>query len=172
MNNLEIIDNNILNNLANQNKALYRLIKKSAENKRTLKSSPKSHSNLEHSANSKSGHIETLKLNHLVTKGNQTQSGKKCSQHSPKFIHLVQKSSKKWDFEWTKKDSRVVVSWTTLPPPIQEAGEKCNGRVNRTGRRACPIHAGISEEYLVLRAPDNSKIIINNYASANRSQKQ
>ena len=59
INDVELIDNVILNNLANQNKAPYELIKKRAENKGLLNVTSNTHSTYEHSKNSIHGQLRT-----------------------------------------------------------------------------------------------------------------
>ena len=59
INDLELIDNVILKNLANQNKAPYELIKKRAENKEVLNATSNTHSACEHSKYSTHGHLQT-----------------------------------------------------------------------------------------------------------------
>ena len=81
-----MIDNIILNNLANQNRAPYRLITKRVENKRT----PKSGLNLKYSAHFESAHSRTFKSNQFCTKPAQIQSSSNsvstnCNQHSRKI---------------------------------------------------------------------------------------
>ena len=58
-NDLELIDNVIPNNLANQNKAPYELIKKRAENKGLLNATSNTHSTYEHSKHFTQGQLRT-----------------------------------------------------------------------------------------------------------------
>ena len=62
INNLEMIDNVILNNLANQNKAPYELIKKHAKNKGLLNAASNIQLPVKHSKHSATGHCQT---NHI-----------------------------------------------------------------------------------------------------------
>ena len=73
INNLEMIENVIVNNLANQNKAPYQLIKKRAENKRLLISTSNSQLKSQHSAHSASGQLQTFKPNQFCSKPSQAQ---------------------------------------------------------------------------------------------------
>ena len=59
INNLEIIDNVILNNLANQKKAPYELVKKRAKNKGLLNSPSNNQIAMKHSKHSATGHCQT-----------------------------------------------------------------------------------------------------------------
>ena len=59
INDLELIDNVILNHLANQNKAPYELIKKRAEIKGLLNATSNTHSTYEHSKHSTHGQLRT-----------------------------------------------------------------------------------------------------------------
>ena len=83
INNLELIDNGILKNFANQNKAPYQLIKKRAENKRLLVNTSNSQLKSQLSANSSSGPLQTFKPNQFCSKPSQTQSAQtQSSKHS------------------------------------------------------------------------------------------
>ena len=59
INNLKLIDNVILNDLANQNKALYELIKKRAKNKGLLDSNLNTQLTTKHSKHSARGQLQT-----------------------------------------------------------------------------------------------------------------
>ena len=59
INNLELIDNVILNNLSNQNKAQYELIKKGVKNKGLLDANLNTELTTEHSKQSASGQLQT-----------------------------------------------------------------------------------------------------------------
>ena len=59
INNLELIDNVILNNLANQNKAPYELIKKRAKNKGLLDAISNTHLTNDYSKHSTHGQLRT-----------------------------------------------------------------------------------------------------------------
>ena len=59
INDLELIDNVIVNNLTNQNKAPYGLIKKRGENKGLLNATSNNHSTYEHSKQSTHGQLQT-----------------------------------------------------------------------------------------------------------------
>ena len=72
--NLEMIDNVILNNLANQNKAPYELIKKRAENKGLLKAASNIQLAMKHSKHSATGHCQTNHINQSHSKSAVNQS--------------------------------------------------------------------------------------------------
>ena len=74
INNLEMIDNVILNNLANQNMAPCQLIKKRAENKNLLNSSSSSQLKFHRFAHSGNGHLQTFKPDQVCSEHSQTQS--------------------------------------------------------------------------------------------------
>ena len=61
--NLELVDNVILNNLANQNKAPYELIKKREKNKGLLNAASNTQLELKHSKHSATGHCHTNNRN-------------------------------------------------------------------------------------------------------------
>ena len=74
INNLKMIDNVILNNLANQSKAPYELIKKRAENKGLLKAASKIQLAMKHSKHSATGHSQTNNTNQSYSKSAENQS--------------------------------------------------------------------------------------------------
>ena len=67
-NNLEMIDNVILNNLFNQNKAPYELIKKRAKNERLLNAASNTQLAMKHSKHSATGHCQTKNRNQSHSK--------------------------------------------------------------------------------------------------------
>ena len=68
INNLELIDNVILNNLANQNKAPFELIKKRAKNKGLLDSNLNTQLTTKHSKHSSRGQMQTHNHIHFHSK--------------------------------------------------------------------------------------------------------
>ena len=74
INNLEMIDNVILNNLANQNKAPYELIKKRAKINGLLNAVSNTQLAWKHSKNSATGHCQTKKTNQSHSKSAVNQS--------------------------------------------------------------------------------------------------
>ena len=80
INNLEVIDNVILNELANQNVAPCQLTKKRAEYKRTIITTSKLGLSQHSIKNSTNGHLETLKLNQFCS--NQSANWSALSQRT------------------------------------------------------------------------------------------
>ena len=78
INDLELIDNVILNNLANQNKAPYELIKKRAKNKGLLDSNSNTQLTNQHSKHSTHGQLRTH---------NQFQSHSKIANEESALSH-------------------------------------------------------------------------------------
>ena len=74
INNLEMIDNVILNNLANQSKAPYELIKKRARNKGLLNAASNIQLELNHSRHSATGHFQANNTNQFHSKSAENQS--------------------------------------------------------------------------------------------------
>ena len=74
INNLEMIDNAILNNLANQNKAPYELIKKRAKNKGLLNAASNIQLAMKYSKHSATGHCQTKNTNQSHSKSVVDQS--------------------------------------------------------------------------------------------------
>ena len=74
INNLELIDNVILNNLANQNKAPYELIKKRAKNKGLLEANLNTQLTIKHSKHSARGQLQTHNQFHFHSKFVKKQS--------------------------------------------------------------------------------------------------
>ena len=73
-NSLEMIDNIILNSLANQNKAPYELIKKRAINKGLLNAASNTQLAMKHSKHSATGHCQTKNRNQSHSKSAVDQS--------------------------------------------------------------------------------------------------
>ena len=94
INDLELIDNVILINLANQNKALYELIKKRAKNKSLLDANSNTQLTIEHSKHSTHGHFRTHNQiqSHLKIANKQSalfHSNRKTIQPVRKTVNLI-----------------------------------------------------------------------------------
>ena len=94
-NNLEMIDNVILNNRANQNKAPYELIKKRAKNKGLLNAASNTQLAMKHSKHSATGHCQTKNTNqsHSTSAKNQSTLFRSLSQqnqtNSKNSVHKI-----------------------------------------------------------------------------------
>ena len=67
-------DNAILNNLANQNKAPYELVRKRAKNKGLLNAASNTQLTTKHSKHSTTGHCQTNSRNQFHSKSAKNQS--------------------------------------------------------------------------------------------------
>ena len=74
INNLEIIDNAILNNLANRSEAQYQLIKKRAKNKGLLNATSNIQLTMKHFKHSATGHCQNNNTNQFHSKSAENQS--------------------------------------------------------------------------------------------------
>ena len=108
INNLEVIYNVILNELANQNLAPCQLIKKRAEYKRTTNNTSKldlSQHSLKHSPN---GQLKTLKLNQF------------CSNHSANRSALSQKTNSRQNLpDCFKNSTNLSILYTDIQVRIE-----------------------------------------------------
>ena len=92
---LEMIDNIILNNLANQNWAPSRLIKMGTENKRTLTSQARLRVHLKLFTHSKSAASNQIKFDQFVKKKlSNTQLNNHTKNKNTKFVNFIQKLEK------------------------------------------------------------------------------
>ena len=95
INNLELIDNVILNNLANQNKAPYELIKTRAKNEGLLNAASSIQLAMKHSKHSATGHCQTSNTNQSHSKSALKQSTPFLSKRSQyqtnkkNFVHKI-----------------------------------------------------------------------------------
>ena len=148
INNLEMIDNVILNNLANQNKAPYELIKKRAKNKELIDAKSNTQLTRQHSNHSTHGQLRTKILFHSHSKFANKQSAlcqskSKTFQPVQKAVHLIHcKMNRRSETRGFKGHFIPSELKSSHPQNKSTPSRLIGGKDRRTGRKAFPIHGG------------------------------